>query len=207
MIITSRCGKPGFLLLGCAALLLLLPAPRTALALNAPAPYGAHGPQGYLGIDVRDVPEESVSVLRLRDTRGAEIIRVDHDGPAGRLGLREHDVVLQMNNTAIEGQDHLRRMLRETAPGMSVTLLISRDGQQITMQTQMADRGDVERRAWELHLNPGAQLSGPQAPPTGLPTGEAPSAPGSPASAPSSRYSKSFFRLTAAQPVLHRRNA
>ena len=151
---------------------------------------GARGTQGYLGIDVRDVSEG----------RGAEIIKVDHDGPAGKMGLREHDVVLQMNGVVIEGEEPIRRMLRDTAPGRAVVLVISRDGRQITVSGQMADQVEVEREAWERHFAPGSVAGsvppGPQAPATGLPAGEsslAPAANGGSAPVPQSRYSKGFL--------------
>ncbi|MCU1320460.1 MAG: hypothetical protein JWM43_109 [Acidobacteriaceae bacterium] len=104
---------------------------------------------GYLGVDIRDVSDDQIAQLKLRESRGAEIVRVDHDGPAGKAGLHVHDVVLQMNGTVIEGEDQLRRMLRETPAGRTVTLLISRDGQQQTVTTQMGNRLEVERQAWE----------------------------------------------------------
>ena len=160
---------------------------------------GVHGAQGYLGIDVRDVSEESVSALKLKDTRGAEIIRVDHDGPAGKMGLREHDVVLQMNGTLVEGEEQIRRMLRETAAGRPVALVIFRDGRQLTVSGVMADQAEVEREAWERHLSPAMPLGGPQAPATGLPSGDsstlsANAGPGGVASVtPQTRYGKSFL--------------
>jgi S1-C subfamily serine protease len=120
--------------------------------------------QGYLGVGIRDVTEEQEAALKLKDTRGAEIIYVDHDGPAGKLGLCQHDVILEMNGQQIEGQEQLRRMLRETPAGRSVTLVISRDGQQQTLTTQLANHEEVERRAWEQHLvvpDPGAD-NGPE---------------------------------------------
>jgi serine protease Do len=115
--------------------------------------------QGYLGVDIRDVTADQVTSLKLKDAHGAEVIHVDHDGPAGKLGLCQHDVILEMNGQQIEGQEQLRRMLRETPAGKPVTLVISRDGQQQTLTTQLADRQEVERRAWEQHLvvpDPGA---------------------------------------------------
>lgn len=112
----------------------------------------ARGTQGYLGVDVRDVTEDQLSALKLKDARGAEVVLVDHDAPAGKAGLREHDVVLQMNGQAIEGQDQLRKMLHDSAPGKTVQLVISREGQQFTVTTQMANREEVERLAWEQHL-------------------------------------------------------
>jgi serine protease Do len=113
--------------------------------------YG-HVSQGYLGVDVRDVSDGQMAALKLKEARGAEIIHVDHDGPAGKAGLHEHDVVLQMNGQAIEGEEQLRRMLRETPPGRSLTLVISRDGQQQTVTALMANREEVERQAWEQHM-------------------------------------------------------
>jgi len=110
--------------------------------------------QGYLGVDVRDVAPDQVSVLKLRDARGAEIIMIDHDAPAGKCGLREHDVILQMNGTAIEGRDQVRKLLHDMTPGKALQLVISRDGQQMTINTQMSSQEAVEREAWQQHLAP-----------------------------------------------------
>lgn len=109
-------------------------------------------PQGYLGVDLRDVGQDEVAPLKLNDTRGAEIVHVDHDGPAGKLGLQKQDVILQMNGVQIQNQEQLRQLLRETPAGKSVTFVIIRDGQQQTLTTQLANRQEVERRAWEQHL-------------------------------------------------------
>jgi serine protease Do len=155
----------------------------------------SHGGVGYLGIDVRDVSDDQVQTLKLKDARGAEIIRVDHDGPAGKMGLREHDVVMQMNGLAIDGEESIRRMLRETAPGHTVALVISRDGQQITLTAQMADRTEVERMAWEQHLAMPAAPS-TQAPLTTMPSDD-PATPPNPqltaSPAAPAKYSKGFL--------------
>ncbi len=113
---------------------------------------GFRDSQGYLGVNLRDVTEDQLGALKLRETRGAEIVRVDHDGPAGKAGIREHDVVLQMNGQVIEGQEQLRRMLREIPPGRTVTMVLSRDGQQQTVTAKMANREELERQAWQQHM-------------------------------------------------------
>ena len=148
----------------------------------------APGP-GYIGIDVRDISDDEVGPLRLRDSRGAEIVKVDHDGPAGKMGLRERDVVLQMNGVTIETEEQIRRMLKDTAPGKTVVFIISRDGQQQTMTTQMADKAELERKAWEQHL------VAPPAPASALP------APDTSAPMPASRYSKSFLGTLLTSPT------
>ena len=124
-----------------AALIFTLP----GLAASAPA----RGTQGYLGVDIRDVTDDQIAPLKLKDIHGAEIVSIDHDGPACKAGLHLHDVILQMNGTIIEGEEQLRRMLRETPAGRLVTFIISRDGQQQTISTQLANREEVGRQAWE----------------------------------------------------------
>jgi serine protease Do len=147
--------------------------------------------QPYLGIDFRDVGDDQVAQLKLRDTKGAEIIRVDHDAPAGKMGLREHDVVLQMNGVTIDGEEQLRRMLKDCPPGRTVVMTIARDGQTIVTSAPMADRAELERQAWEQHLN----AAGPQAPSFVAPDGDVPALTPAPATAPTftSHYSKSFL--------------
>ena len=187
-------------LCGSFVLAIVLPLTISPSALGAPTSHsgsGQHGvvghsEQGYLGVSVRDVTEEQVSLLRLKDSRGAVIVKVDHDGPAGKMGLREHDVVLQMNGAAIEGEEPMRRLLHEYAPGRAVVLVISRDGQSMTMTSVMADRSELERQTWEQHLAP---PPGPQAPTAALPSEEDAMGNSAPVAGPvpSSGYSKSFL--------------
>ena len=128
---------------------------------------GSHTTQGYLGVDIRDVGEEQVSSLKLKDGRGAEVIRVDHDGPACTAGVRQHDVILELNGKRVDGEDALRRMLRETPAGRQVKILINRDGQEQTISAQMANREDVEREAWDHHWSvpdPAVEAKAPDAP-------------------------------------------
>ena len=63
---------------------------------------------------------------------------VDQDAPAGKAGIKEHDVILTMNGTAIESAAQLRRMIRETPPGRVVSLGLSRDGMPVTLKVQLA---------------------------------------------------------------------
>ncbi len=107
--------------------------------------------QGYLGIDMRDVSEDQLGALKLKEARGVEITNLDHDGPACKAGMRLHDVILQMNGQVVENDDQLRRMLKDMPVGRSVSFVISRDGQTQTMTMQTADRRTVGLQAWEQH--------------------------------------------------------
>ena len=94
----------------------------------------------YLGVDISDITSDRVAALKLKDERGVEVTMVDQDAPAGKAGLREHDVILTMNGTTVESGAQLRRMIRETPPGRTVTFGVSREGQPQTIRVQLADR-------------------------------------------------------------------
>ncbi len=107
--------------------------------------------QGYLGVDIRTVSDTSVKDLHLRESRGVVVVMVDHDGPAWKAGIREHDVVQSVNGTGIDSEEQLRHLLREMQPGRTVQIGISRDGSAQTLSATMANRDDIGRRAWEQH--------------------------------------------------------
>jgi serine protease Do len=121
----------------------------------------SHVVQGYLGVEASDISEDQMGALKLKEARGAEIISLDHDGPACKAGMRMHDVILQMNGQVIEGQEQLKRLLRDQPVGRTVSFLISRDGQTQTMTMQMADRRTVGLQAWEQHYSVPAPGDGP----------------------------------------------
>jgi serine protease Do len=98
------------------------------------------GTSAYLGVDIADVTSERLSELKLKEEKGAEVTMVDQDAPAGKAGIKEHDVILTMNGTAVDSAAQLRRMIHETPPGRVITLGLSRDGQPVTIKVQLADR-------------------------------------------------------------------
>lgn len=111
------------------------------------------GGRSYLGIDVRDVSSDRISALKLKEERGVEIVMVDQDAPAGKAGLKDHDVILDYNGTRVEGEEQLRRLIRETPPGRTITLGISRDGNPMQIHVQVGDRGKVEANSF-ARINP-----------------------------------------------------
>ncbi len=99
--------------------------------------------RSYLGVDIKDVTADRLSALKLKEERGVEITMVDADAPAGKAGLREHDVILEFGGTAVESEEQLRRLIRETPPGRTVAVGISRDGTPMKINVQLADHSTV----------------------------------------------------------------
>jgi predicted metalloprotease with PDZ domain len=98
------------------------------------------GTSSYLGVDIVDISSDRLGALKLKEEQGVEVTMVDQDAPAGKAGIKEHDVILTMNGTAIESKSQLQRMIHETPAGRVISLGLSRDGQPMTIKVQLADR-------------------------------------------------------------------
>jgi len=111
--------------------------------------------QGYLGVWIDDVDTEKAQALKLKEVRGAVITLIDHDAPAGQIGLHVNDVVLQLNGQNVEGAEQLRRMLKEIPPGRKVSLEFSRDGNLQTTSVELVDHRAMEHDVWNKLGNNG----------------------------------------------------
>jgi serine protease Do len=120
------------------------------LAANLPE-FFLFSAQGYLGVIFGDVDSDRANALHLKDVHAAEVVLVDHDAPAGKSGLKVHDVILQLDGQSFDNVDQLRRRLREMPSGRTVTLLVSRDGARLNVSVQLCDRATLED-AWSKHF-------------------------------------------------------
>ncbi len=112
----------------------------------------AVGGGSYLGVDTCDVTAERVGPLQLKEERGVEVTMVDQDAPAGKAGIREHDVILSINGEAVQGVEQLRRMIHEIPPGRTLSIGVSRNGQPLTLQAQLARRKDFSVSTPEFNV-------------------------------------------------------
>ncbi len=114
-----------------------------------PAPLLAHsGAAGYLGVDVTDIDPEKAQALKLKETHGALITLIDHDAPAGQIGLKVNDVVLAIDGQNVADAEQFRRILRQTPPGRTINLEICRDGGIQNLAVQLADHKAMEKSIW-----------------------------------------------------------
>jgi serine protease Do len=114
--------------------------------------------QGYLGVSIADVDADKAQTLKLKDAHGAVITLIDHDAPAGQVGLKINDVVLAINGDSVENAEQLRKMLREIPPGRKLSLEISRDGNIQTLAVQLAERKTLDHDIWDKIDSDGSEL-------------------------------------------------
>jgi serine protease Do len=83
---------------------------------------------GWLGVGVSEVSAEKKKELKLPEERGAVLGTVVPESPAAKAGMKENDVVLEINGQRVEGTEQFRRLIHEIPPGRTASLTIWRDG-------------------------------------------------------------------------------
>lgn len=127
-------------------------------APNPSLPVGFHhATPGYLGVDFEDLTDQQRATLqaplRVQDKQGVAIAAVDQDAPAGQAGLTVRDILLRINNQPALNALQVRSFLRQMKPGQQVSLTLVRDGNIFQKNVLLANRKDVEERAWSQHYS------------------------------------------------------
>src|ERR1700730_409299 len=83
---------------------------------------------GWRGVVFSEVSADKVKALKLPDERGVLLGKIVPDSPASKAGLKERDVVLEINGQRVEGTEQFRRMIHEIPTGRTANLTVWRDG-------------------------------------------------------------------------------
>jgi serine protease Do len=104
----------------------------------------------WLGVETSEVTQQKAKDLKLPAERGAVVGRVLTDSPAAKAGLKQNDVITEINGQRVEGTAQFRRMIHEIPAGRSVQLTVWRDGRS---QTVTATVGKSEGRRGSGMIN------------------------------------------------------
>lgn len=104
---------------------------------------------GWLGVEAHEVTADKAKELKLPAERGVVLGKIVPDSPAARAGLKENDVVTEINGQRVEGAAQFRRMVHEIPAGRSIQLTVWRDGRS---QSVNATLGKSEERHHGLKM-------------------------------------------------------
>jgi serine protease Do len=94
---------------------------------------------GYLGISLQDVTPENASFFNLKEATGAIVAQVTPDSPASRAGLKNGDVIDQLNGHKVVNSGALQVAVSEEQPGASIELGILRGGSPQTLSVKVGE--------------------------------------------------------------------
>jgi serine protease DegQ len=94
----------------------------------------------YLGVQPGQVTSEVADQLGLDRARGVVLLEVVEGGPADQAGLRYADVIVRMDDAAVDTVEDLFGELRQRKPGSQVRITFIRDGREQQATVTLADR-------------------------------------------------------------------
>ena len=84
--------------------------------------------RGRLGVTIQPISQELAESFGLKGRQGALVNGVEPDSPAAKAGVISGDVIVGVNDRAIEQPGDLVRAIGEAKPGQAVTLKVWRKG-------------------------------------------------------------------------------
>ncbi|MFD6177780.1 MULTISPECIES: S1C family serine protease [unclassified Isoptericola] len=88
----------------------------------------------FLGVTMRDATATADGVTR----RGAEVVDVSSGSPAADAGLQQGDIIVAIDDDAVNGAESLTAYVREKSADQKVTLTYVRDGKTQTVDVTLA---------------------------------------------------------------------
>jgi serine protease Do len=98
----------------------------------------------WLGVSVSDVNSEKAKELKLSGEYGTIVEDVRDDSPAAKAGLKKGDVILQFAGEKVRSAANLRRLVRETPAGRTVSIEVSRNGSTQKLTAKIAEAPEMK---------------------------------------------------------------
>ena len=94
---------------------------------------------GYLGISMNDVTPENASFFNLKEATGAIVAQVTPDSPAAKAGLKNGDVIDELNGKKVFNGSALQVAVSQDQPGDKIALGILRNGISMTINVTVGE--------------------------------------------------------------------
>jgi len=95
--------------------------------------------RGYLGVLIQPVTPELANAFELPDTHGALVGGVSPGAPAEKAGIKEGDVITEVNGRKATDSQNVRLLISQILPGTKVSLKILRDGAERTVSATLGE--------------------------------------------------------------------
>jgi serine protease Do len=116
--------------------------------------------RGRLGVYIQDLTRELAESFGIDQGKGILVAQVMEDSPAAAAGLRQGDVITQLNGEPVDKTASFRNQISLTRPGTSVQLRVLRDGKERSIKVKIgAMETDAQGQPIEVGKVPQLGLS------------------------------------------------
>ena len=85
-------------------------------------------------------PKMGLQIQDVEEGKGVKVKDVDDDSPAAKAGIKQGDVITQLNGKDVDGVDNLRNEIRDLKEGDVMKLGYKRDGKNQTAEVKIPKR-------------------------------------------------------------------
>jgi len=96
--------------------------------------------RGWIGVAIADINEEVAKNYGIKEQKGVLIAEVAKKGPADLAGMKSKDVILSVNDKAVDSARQLAGIIKDTNIGDTIAIKINRNGQIRTIIVKIAKR-------------------------------------------------------------------
>jgi serine protease Do len=82
-------------------------------------------------------PKLGLSVQDADDGKGVKVIDVDEEGNAEKAGIKEDDIITEVDGKAVNGADEIAKIIKESKDKISVKVKLQRDGKPMDMEVKI----------------------------------------------------------------------
>ena len=98
--------------------------------------------RGWLGVTIQQVSENQAKALGLDEPAGALVAQVGKGSPADKGGVKQGDVILEVNGHKVEDNNDLLKQIAGLSPGDKAKLGLWRNGKQISKTVTLGERSE-----------------------------------------------------------------
>jgi serine protease Do len=111
------------------------------MARNVMEELAAHGKvtRGYMGVMLQPVTPSIAKAFGMKEPAGALVAEVSPDSPASRAGLKNGDIITQVNDTPIADNNQLKLLVGSIQPGTTADLKVFRNGSTVDTKITLAE--------------------------------------------------------------------
>jgi S1-C subfamily serine protease len=104
--------------------------------------------RGRIGVGIKPTPltEEDKDAFKLKDRNGALIWSVEKGSPAEKAGLKQYDVVVEVNGEKVKDSNDLKLKISNIEPGKKVDVKVVRDGKEQTFTVSVEELDPAEAK-------------------------------------------------------------
>jgi serine protease Do len=95
---------------------------------------------GWFGVTVQDLTDELAKYFGPTDKNGALVVSVLENSPAQKAGIKESDIIKQLDNKAINNVRELLNAVGKAEVGRKVKVVVLREKKDMTLEIEVGER-------------------------------------------------------------------